>query len=432
MHSSMRFTRAALLALLLLAPARADAQCDPYSSETPVAIPAALRLKKTCGNGRIDEYATSCTRVTSGGCGLTPKSTQSCLKTREICDGKSLDGQTCKTNGYAAGTLRCTAGCDDFRYDACKICPPGTTCSERLVRESQFEDLTLFAQGTDVRAYWTNGKALVTAGIDKKGALGREKTVAKVASLRLVPVQVGDSALALTGPMEHPALTIVDAKGAITNVALPGQSGMLHLPIVPVEGARLALVVVGMPFQSPHVLLVDERGAPTQLTSLYAQNVHRRIAAMPIAAGTHRVRWATFDDQLVAEPGDFLMVMFDGHPWLSIVRNGVATNPWPKGPKSLGSQAIESAEVVLDGKLVMSFGQLEDVALGAKHPLLRPSNAGLTRVFGDIAYDSSAVAVARTSAVEVQVVRVRPPGSPERFEYGKGPRHILAISVRTP
>ena len=46
---------------------RAHAQCDPYSQESEVAIPKQLQLAKTCGNGRIDTYAVSCTLHRSGG-----------------------------------------------------------------------------------------------------------------------------------------------------------------------------------------------------------------------------------------------------------------------------------------------------------------------------------------------------------------------------
>lgn len=54
-------------------------------------------------------------------------------------------------------------------------------------------------------------------------------------------------------------------------------------------------------------------------------------------------------------------------------------------------------------------------------------------MFGDIAYDVNRVVVARTSTIEVQASRVRPPGDPGRYDYdnAKGPRHTLVISVRS-
>lgn len=412
---------------------QAFADCDPYSTHKVLPIPKALRLASTCGNGRVDEYATSCQATTFGGCDMTSKTTSSCTKQREVCDGKALAGQTCATSGYAKGTLRCASSCGDFIYDRCTVCLPGSTCREQSVRPVDYEDLTLIAQGSTVRAYWTDGKQLRMADVDKHGALVRQKAIAKIESLRLVPVQIGASAMAVSGPNEHPVLAIVNVTGTLSKVALPGQAGMLFLPILRVEGSALGLVVIGNQYESPKVLLVDESGATKPMTSLYASNAHRRIAAVPLSAGTHRVRWGTFDDTLTAEAGDFLMVMYDGHPWLSVVRSGIALNPFPKGPAAAAgtTPGVESPDVSLDGKTIMSFGILEDVALGAKHAPPQQSNAGLTHMFGDIAYDANHVAVARTSTIEVQASRVRPPGDPARYDYDKGPRHTLVIAVRS-
>jgi len=386
-------------------------------------------LKSTCGNGRVDEYATSCTETTFGGCGFQTKKTSSCTKNREVCDGRALAGQTCATSGYAKGTLRCASSCDDFIYDRCTLCLPGATCQERAVRGSDYEDLTLLAQGSTVRAYWTDGKELRMADVDKRGALVKPASVATIVSVRLVPVQVGTNALTVIGPNEHPVLAIVDAKGTLSKIPLPGKLGMLFLPIVPVEGSPLGVIVIGNPYESPKVLVVDETGVTKPMTALYASNAHRRIAAVPLSAGRHRVKWGSFDDTLTAEAGDHLMVMHDGHPWLSIVRNGVAVNPFPKGPAT--AAGMESPDVSLDGTLIMSFGNVEDLALGSKHPRAQPPN--LTHVFGDIAYDANRVAVARTSTIEVQASRVRPPGDPARYDYddAKGPKHTLVIAVRS-
>lgn len=428
-----RFAIALVLVLAAAGDARAD--CDPYSSQREIAIPKALRLSSTCGNGRVDEYAVSCVQTMSGGCGLHTKTARSCVKNVEVCDGKALAGQTCAANGYAKGTLRCASSCDDLVYDRCTLCLPGATCKEQPVRARDYEDLTLIAQGSTVRAYWTDGKELRMAEVDKRGALVHPASVAKIESVRLVPVQVGASAMTVTGPNEHPVLSIVNAKGTLSKVPLPGRMGMLFLPIIPVEGSPLGLIVVGNPYDPPKVLLVDETGATTSMTSLYASNVHRRVATVPLTAGKHRVTWGTFDDTLTAEAGDFLMVMHDGHPWLSVVRNGVALNPFPKGPAAAAGMAhgVESPDVGLDGTVILSFGNLEDVALGTKHPRLMPPNATLTRMFGDLAYDANHVAVARTSTIEVQASRVRPPGDPARYdeESSKAPKHTLVIGVRS-
>ena len=417
------------ISLLVLAASRgrADAQCDPYSQETPIPVPRALRLTSTCGNGRVDTYATSCVKRSSGGCGLRNSTTTSCVKTTETCDGRALDGQTCATIGYAKGKLRCAATCDDFVYDGCTVCRPGTSCQERRVRANDFEDLTLFAQGTNVRAYWSDTRALHMAAVTATGALDRTTTIAKLELTRLVPVQVGDSALIVTGPQDGPRLSIVSANGTLTQTPLPGRIGMMFLPVVPVEGRPLAVVITEMASGGPNVLVVDERGAPQPITPIYAQNAHRRLAIVPLSTGKHRLRWATFEDELTTMPGDALMVMFDGHPWLSIVRNGIAENPFPRGPRPVSGATAESRDVGLDGTVIMSFGGLEDIALGTKHAIQRVTNDGLTHVFGDIAYDANRIVVARTSTMEVQAVRVHAPGD---YDYDKRPDENLAISVR--
>lgn len=409
----------------------ASAQCDPYSRDTEIPVPRALRLSSTCGNGRVDAYATSCEQKVSGGCGAPRSTTRSCVKTKETCDGRALDGQSCATLGYATGKLRCAATCDDFVYDGCAVCRAGTSCQERRVRASDYEDLTVFAQGSTVRAYWTNSRELRMADITATGALARQTTIAKVEATRLVPVQVGDSTLVVTGPRDHPVLSIVPANGTIAQTPLPGHIGPMFLPVVPVEGRPLAVVITEAQVGGPNVRVVDERGAPQPITALYAQNVHRRLAIVPLAPGKHRVRWATFEDELTAKPGDALIVMFDQHPWLSIVRGGVAANPFPDGPRPAPGATTESHDVGLDGTVILSFGGLEDVALGSKRPLLRPSSAGLTHVFGEIAYDGNRVSVARTSTVEVQAVRVRAPGDASRYDFDKRPDESLAISVRS-
>ncbi|MBA3396351.1 MAG: hypothetical protein H0T89_27220 [Deltaproteobacteria bacterium] len=416
--------------LAALVPARrADAQhCLPFTTQTVVPIPRALRLKTTCGNGRIDTYAKSCERTRGGGCGRDIAERTTCLKLPERCDGRALDGQTCVSAGYAGGALRCASTCDDFSYDRCTMCKPGTSCKERLVRADECTDLRLFAHGSVVRAYWTNARELRMADVDPSGALVREQTLAKIVSTRLVPVQVGTSTMTIIGPPNKPVLLVIDGSGKRSQITLPGEAGMVFLPIIPVEGKPLGLIVVGTPFQSPHVLLVDERGASRPLVELYAQNAHRRVAVVPLAAGKHRVRWSTFDDELTAEAGDFLMVMNDG-PWLSVIRNGIATNPFPKGPAAATS-STPVPEVTLDGKVIVAFGWAEDVAFGKQYPRVPPGSQALARVFGEHAYTASHIEVARTATHEVQASCVRPPGNPEHQDFVTHPRHTLAVSVR--
>lgn len=56
------------------------------------------------------------------------------------------------------------------------------------MRGDDYEDLTLFAQGSTVRAYWTDRKELRMAEVDKRGAFVHQTSIAKIESVRMVPV----------------------------------------------------------------------------------------------------------------------------------------------------------------------------------------------------------------------------------------------------
>ena len=44
---------------------------------------------------------------------------------QEVCDGTNLNNKTCKTEGYAGGTLACSAGCLTFNLSGCYKCGDG-------------------------------------------------------------------------------------------------------------------------------------------------------------------------------------------------------------------------------------------------------------------------------------------------------------------
>jgi hypothetical protein len=43
----------------------------------------------------------------------------------ELCDGEDLRGESCASQGFTSGTLRCTAGCESFDTSQCFICGNG-------------------------------------------------------------------------------------------------------------------------------------------------------------------------------------------------------------------------------------------------------------------------------------------------------------------
>ncbi len=395
------------VALVLAALARiASAQCDPYTQRTEVPIPKALQLASTCGNGRIDVYASECTKIESGGCGLQTHSSVECSKPTEVCDRGNLNGRTCAGEGYAGGTLACAPSCLDLIFDRCTLCMPGSTCQERTVVAREWEDVSLIAQGETVRAFWYDRTHYYFAEVDAKGALVNRQTLSDMGSTRLVPVQVGDSALTIVGPSDHPQLSVVDVHGKATLTPLAGQSGMLFMPLVPAVDKPLGVVIVGS-YMGAHVTVVDARGVAQPPAPLYARNIYRRVALLPLAAGAHHVQWSNYEGDVTSEAGDLLYVMFDYHHYIGVLHAGVATFPFTKQPQHVAGttdNTPEPPEILIDGKVVASMSATEDAVLGSKYPA--PARPALLHVFGDIAYHGD-VAYARTSKLEIQATRLR-------------------------
>ncbi|HEU0036206.1 MAG TPA: hypothetical protein VFQ53_36585 [Kofleriaceae bacterium] len=390
-------TLALLVAVAL--PARAHAQpCDPYSSEVEIPIPPALQLRKTCGNGHIDSYATSCVKYESGGCGHPTRSSQRCTKTQEVCDGKAFGESSCKAFGFAGGTLRCASTCDRVELDRCAACLSPATCHEQVVGALDFQDITVIAQGPTIRAFWYDDQQYYVADVDAKGNLGARRTLAAMGSFRLVPMQIGTSALTIVGPMETPQLSVVPAKGAATLVPLPGRSGTLFLPLLPVVGKDLGLAIVGEPYEAK-ILLVDPAGKSQPLTAVYAQNAYRRSALVPLAPGKHVIRWSKYEADVVTEKGDVLWLMFDYRLFAYVVHNGSVVQL--TAPRELAGP--EQPTVAIDGASVASFGTTEDVIGGVKHAL--PTKTPAVKLLAPRAYDGG-VSIARTATREVHAAHI--------------------------
>lgn len=82
-----------------------------------------------CGNGKIDV-------VTEESCAACTADSPRCpcetvTRKLETCDGKDLDGASCKSLGYAGGRLRCTPSCD-LDTSGCEIVDPKHRWKARL------------------------------------------------------------------------------------------------------------------------------------------------------------------------------------------------------------------------------------------------------------------------------------------------------------
>lgn len=408
----------ASVVLVALASSPAGAQCDPYAQETEIKIPRALQLATTCGNGRIDTFATECVQRVSGGCGYPTKTSRSCTKTQETCDGRAFNGDTCKARGYTGGSLRCVSSCTLVDYARCTVCPSTGVCRERAVRYDQFEDITLLAQGNTIRAFWYDDvKGFYVADVDDHGTLGKPRKLAGSGSFRLIPVQVGTSALTVVGEENKLQLSVVPASGAPTLVAVPGRSAPLFMPVLPTSTNNLAVAILGSATDA-NVLLVDAAGQSQPLTAVYGQNAYRRAALVAVAPGKHTLRWAKYEATITAEPGDLLLMMYDYTTNVSLVRKGHTILADAGSFHTLSG--VESKDVALDGKPIATFGATEDVIGTVKHA--RTANAPTAPLLAPIVYERKLVSVARTSALEVHAARI------PRSDDGAG-QHTLAIAV---
>lgn len=139
---------------------------DPYTTALALRALKALAGVPYCGDGLINRVGEACDSgvpagVTCQTLGLGPGtltcSAQCTLNTSgctaapvcgdnvrnqpfEVCDGTDLAGQTCKTQGYAAGNLACASDCLSFNVGACNAAP---TCGDGIVNQpSELCDLS--------------------------------------------------------------------------------------------------------------------------------------------------------------------------------------------------------------------------------------------------------------------------------------------------
>ena len=139
---------------------------DPYTTALALEALQALATVPYCGDGVIDQPGEACdgsvpAGLTCQALGLGPGtlacSAQCTLVTAgcsaapicgdnlrnqpfEVCDGTDLAAQTCKSLGFAAGTLACAADCRSFNVSGCTAAP---TCGDGIVNQpSELCDLS--------------------------------------------------------------------------------------------------------------------------------------------------------------------------------------------------------------------------------------------------------------------------------------------------
>jgi hypothetical protein len=382
--------RIALVVLVALA-RTAHSQCDPFSSSQTIEIPKQLRLENTCGNGRIDMYATSCDHVQSGGCGQPNRDENYCRKELEVCDGRALSNTSCKKLGFTGGPLRCQSHCMSFDTSACTLCPAGSSCHEE--HASEYAQLRLMVQGEHVRVYYTQEyKTARVADVDlATGALVNRRVLG---ARPAVMTQIGTSAIGFVGTSEKPELVIVKADGAVEQKPASKSGALLAAYDQP-----LGVIVAD---SKPNVIVIDETGAPQPTTPLLARDEQRTLLLEPLTPGSHHALWDAYEADLVAKQGDVLFVMRDTQHtfWLGVLRDGVVITP--PSPKRAPKPSPEA--VVLDGQVVLTINAIESIAHGVHH---RVAVSKPTPMLGELAYrDARFFTVAQTATTEVHAALI--------------------------
>lgn len=136
--------------------------CDP-TTET-VEVPSRSR-PAVCGDGRATG-SVLCTRSCSYGCGRARRcGPLECVPTgnQEACDGRDLAGETCVSQGYGGGRLRCTSECT-LDASECRLCVPssGLRCATLPLDGGQ--EVLLFARDQHVAVVSRNARGDIVGG----------------------------------------------------------------------------------------------------------------------------------------------------------------------------------------------------------------------------------------------------------------------------
>jgi hypothetical protein len=367
----MRTTVFLLSALCGLTSAAAQAQCDPTSNEVPARAPREQQLSTTCGNGKLDAYATNCVRRSSGGCGHPYTQALVCEPAQESCDGAELAGQTCQSFEFGGGKLGCRKSCIEFDTSRCTLCArgEGKTCRELVLPGPlrPFASFQVLPVGDTLRAFWVSlvkdVSHLVTAPL-KDDLSGLARPAVDLGTAYSDPVARSGGWFFLDrNAREAGVLRKVDLQGRVTTIptGLPDDAAQLHLLISEKED-RL-VVVSGALNGVIHVAVFDGSGArvPFPSAPLYVRNEWHRAVLTPLAAGPVSVQLGKEQLELTAQADDQLIMVING---------GVGS---AGGSGSFGlvtqlhdgrSSARKTAYELIGGALAVSFAKGPEVRFG--------------------------------------------------------------------
>lgn len=296
--------------------------CDPVSWEEIVPPPAGSP-PLVCGDGILGTYVAGCSRTCAGGCpGVEGCSAPMCLSTTEVCDGATLGGASCRSLGFAGGSLACEAGCAAFDTTGCEVCfaRGGTRCGGGSL-PGPIEALRIVPGASGTLLLWQSAGSLRHAVAGADLVLGPMAEVGPAQSFDAVPV--GDGWLLATLHEGQATLERIGADGARTSLErLP--TGASEVVLWRIEGGGVVLTT-GAARGTP-IRVMDASAAP-MVPALPAHAtrpdgrmllVDRTCEGALVAAGAYGMH-----TEWVPAAGDFVFAFArTGSSGVGVVREG--------------------------------------------------------------------------------------------------------------
>ncbi len=256
--------------------------CDPMGSQREVAGPP--HPPAVCGNGVIDTVWGACTEICTGGCDEPIRCRTECASSPENCDGAATTF-TCESQGYAGGTMACTADCSLDLAD-CRAVAVGAAVRQgsiALAGDTAF----VISDGRRAAAFAVDAESTALSGATL-GASLRARRLRRLPSRTLAVGAIGDRLGFVT---DDKRFGTIDLAGAVT---LHGGIGDANSPalILPEVGRTGSAAVLLGDYQRRVLTVFDPTpSSAPPLVRMFADDNLRVVVVdgghpLAIAAGT--------------------------------------------------------------------------------------------------------------------------------------------------